>query len=139
MAPGAAPTTLSVNISQELQIDDLARATTEGGVFCFPHALTKLIDECITKCYGLEDASKVQVKALVYHVDGKRIVLNDDMDQTVEVAGVRMTTLEAQRRLAYPDFVKAIVGKSEEEKARLRAEKDHQLAAKTLEFQRLSE
>ena len=50
----------------------------------------------------------------------KRIVLSHDMNQPVEIAGLRMTTLEAQKRLSFPDYVKAILAKSDEEKARLR-------------------
>ena len=123
-----------MDVPQELPDADVAREATEDGVFRFPPALAKEMDDLIAKCYGFEDASKVQVEALVYLVDGKRNVLNYDMNQSVEVAKVRMTALEAQRRLAYPDFVRAILGKSEEEKARLRAEREHHQAAKGLEF-----
>ena len=54
------------------------------------------------------------------------------MNKPVEFARVKMTMLEAQRRLANPDFVKAILQKSPEEKARLRQEREHKKAAKML-------
>ena len=58
------------------------------------------------------------------------------MEQPVEIAGLRMTTLEASRNLAYPDYVKAILAKSDEEKARLRLENEHRIAARKLEQRR---
>ena len=61
------------------------------------------------------------------------------MSQPIEVARVRMTTLEAQRRLSFPDYVKVILGKTDGEKARQRVEREHEMAAKRFENQRLSE
>ena len=90
-----------------------------------PDDLAKQINECIAKYNGKNDASFGQVQGVIYKVAGKRIVLSHDMNQPVEIAGLRMTTLEAQRRLSFPDYVKAILGKSDEEKARLSLERAH--------------
>ena len=54
------------------------------------------------------------------------------MNKQVEFATVKMTMLEAQRRLAHPDLVKLILQKTPEEKARLRQEREHEEAAKRL-------
>ena len=47
------------------------------------------------------------------------------MNKPVEFARVKMTTLEAQRCLAHPDYVKFILQKTPEEKARLMKENEH--------------
>ena len=58
------------------------------------------------------------------------------MKKPVEVARTRMTTLDAQRHLAFSDYVKLILGKTDEEKARFREELKHKNAAKALKNQR---
>ena len=88
-----------------------------------PDDLAQQINECIAKYNGTDDASLGQVQGVVYKVGGKRLVLSNDMERPVEIAGVRMTTLEAQRRLSFPDYVKAILGKTDEEKAGQRSER----------------
>ena len=60
-----------------------------------PDDLAKQINECIAKYNGKNDASFGQVQGVIYKVAGKRIVLSHDMNQPVEIAGLRMTTLEA--------------------------------------------
>ena len=59
------------------------------------------------------------------------------MQKPVQVAGLRMTTLEAQRNLSFPDYVKSILGKSDEERERLTKEREHKNAASKLESQRI--
>ena len=54
------------------------------------------------------------------------------MNKQVEFARVKMTMLEAQRRLAHPDLVKLILQKTPEERARLRQEREHEKTSKML-------
>ena len=66
----------------------------------------------------MSTASKVA--SVVYNVDGQHFTLSHCPQQPLEIAGLRMTTLEAQRSLAYPDYVKAVLGKTGLERARER-------------------
>ena len=116
-------------MTEEPDFDDISISMSDD--------LAKEIDACFKKHIGLSDDSSGQVEGLVYKSGRKRIVFNYDMNQLVEFAGVRMTTLEAQNRLAFPDYVKVILGKSDEEKERLRSEREHIKEARKLYHQRL--
>ena len=73
------------------------------------------IDQCLAKYLDIGDGTKGKIEGIVYRVAGKRIVLNYDMEQPVEIGRVRMTANEALRHLNFADYVKAILIKSKKE------------------------
>ena len=66
---------------------------------------------------------------MVYKVGDKQIVYSREPQQPRKTGGVRRATLETLKHLDYAKYVDAIIGKSDAEKARIREENKHKIAA----------
>ena len=66
---------------------------------------------------------------MVYKVGNKQIVYRREPQQPRKTGGVRRATLETLKHLDYAKYVDAIIGKSDAEKARIREENKHKIAA----------
>ena len=94
-----------------------------------PDDIANQINSLITKYNGSKAASEGTVEYVVYKAKDKRYVYSREPQQPRKTGGVRRATLETLKHLDYAKYVDAIIGKSDAEKARIREENKHKIAA----------